>query len=216
MKSILIIGMEHFGKQLASRLMALGNDVMIVDKNEKIIDEISPLFTDSQIGDCTNEGVLRSLGIANFDICFVAIGADFQSSMEITSMLKELGAKHVVSKAKTERQAKLLKKIGADDVIYPEREIAEKLAVRYSADNIFDYIELTGEYSIFEVPILADWIGQTIAAVEVRRKHKVNIIAIKRENNLQPMPGADYIFREGDHVVVIGKSMDVFKLNSKA
>lgn len=215
MKSILIIGMEHFGQHLASRFMALGNDVMIVDKSEKIIDEISPLFTDSQIGDCTNEGVLRSLGVSNFDICFVTIGADFQASMEIASMLKELGAKHVVSKAKTERQAKLLKKVGADEVIYPEREVSERLAVRYSANNIFDYVELTGEYSIFEVPVLSSWVGKSIRNVEVRRKHKVNIIAIKSDNNLQPMPGADYIFREGDHVVVIGKSTDVFQLTSK-
>ncbi|MEG0036207.1 MAG: TrkA family potassium uptake protein, partial [Oscillospiraceae bacterium] len=158
MKSILVIGMGRFGRQFSERMQELGNDVMVVDKDPELIDEIAPKFADSHIGDCCNEAVLSSLGINNFDICFVTIGEDFQASLEITSMLKELGAAHVVSKARTSRQASLLMKIGADEVVYPEREISEKLAVRYNADNIFDYIQLTSEYSIYEIPCCSKWI----------------------------------------------------------
>ncbi|MGI5985774.1 MAG: TrkA family potassium uptake protein [Clostridiales bacterium] len=216
MKSILVIGMGRFGLQFAERMQELGNDVMVVDKDPELIDEIAYEFTDAHIGDCCNEVVLTSLGINNFDICFVTIGEDFQASLEITSMLKEHGAAHVVSKARTSRQAKLLSKIGADEVVYPEREIAEKLAIRYNADNIFDYIQLTSEYSIYEIPCCSKWVNKSVAEINVRYKYNVNIIAVKRDNALQITPGADYVFKEADHLVVIGKASDVFKLGGKA
>ena len=145
MKSILVIGMGRFGRHLAKKMLELGNDVMIVDKDTSVIEQYSTVFTDSQIADCTNENVLRALGVNHFDICFVAIGDDFQSSLVITALLKELNAKFVVAKAKQDIQADLLMRIGADEVVYPEREMAEKLAVRYNATNIFDFIELTKE-----------------------------------------------------------------------
>ncbi|MEG1190606.1 MAG: TrkA family potassium uptake protein [Oscillospiraceae bacterium] len=216
MKSILVIGMGRFGRQFSERMKELGNDVMVVDKDPELIDEIAPKFTDSHIGDCCNEAVLASLGINNFDICFVTIGEDFQASLEITSMLKELGAEHVVSKARTSRQANLLLKIGADEVVYPEREISEKLAVRYNADNIFDYIQLTSEYSIYEIPCCSKWANKSVADVNVRYKYNVNIIAVKSGNALKIAPGADYVFSSDDHLVVIGKASDVFKLGGKA
>ena len=216
MKSILVIGMGRFGRQFAERMQELGNDVMVVDKNPEIIDEIAYKFTDSLIGDCCNEAVLNSLGVNNFDVCFVSIGEDFQASLEITSLLKDRGASHVVSKARGDRQAMLLMKIGADEVVYPEREIAEKLAVRYSSDNIFDFIELTSEYSIFEIPCISSWHGKTVAELNVRSKYNVNIIAVKRENCLSISPGADYVFSANDHIIVIGKAADVFKLSGKA
>ncbi len=215
MKSVLVIGLGRFGRHLAVKMKELGNDVMVVDKDEKIVSQYSSLFTDSHIGDCTNENVIRSLGVKAMDCCFVSIGEDFQSSLIITSLLKRAGAKHVVAKANQEIQAELLEQIGADEVVYPEQEIAEKLAVRYNANNIFDYVQLTADYSIYEIPILSGWVGKSIVEIDVRRKHKVNIIAVKNEDILQPMPGADYIFRTGDHVVVIGKSNDVFKLSGK-
>ena len=208
--------MGRFGLQFAERMQELGNDVMVVDKDPELIDEIAYEFTDAHIGDCCNEVVLTSLGIDNFDICFVTIGEDFQASLEITSMLKEHGAAHVVSKARTSRQAKLLSKIGADEVVYPEREIAEKLAIRYNADNIFDYIQLTSEYSIYEIPCCSKWVNKSVAEINVRYKYNVNIIAVKRDNALQITPGADYVFKEADHLVVIGKASDVFKLGGKA
>ena len=215
MKSVLVIGMGRFGRHLATKMQALGNDVMIVDRDADLVNEVAETFTDSHIGDCTNEAVIRSLGVNKMDICFVSIGEDFQSSLVITSLLKRAGAKHVVAKANQEIQADLLTRIGADEVVYPEREIAEKLAVRYNANNIFDYIELTSDYSIYEIPVPSAWVGKTIAEVDVRRKHRVNIIAIKCENTLQPTPGPDYVFRAADHTVVIGKSADVFKLTGK-
>ncbi|EOR24968.1 Ktr system potassium uptake protein A [bioreactor metagenome] len=215
MKSILVIGMGILGKHLASKMQELGNDVMIVDKSDEVIQELSPIFKDSFVGDCTKEGVLRSLGVNNFDYCFVAIGEDFYASLEITSILKELGAKFVVSKAKRERQTEFLKKVGADEVFYPEKEIAEKLAVRYNATNIFDYIELTSEYCILEIPIAPNWLGKTIENINVRATYKVNIIAIKNKNSLNPAPGGKYVFKEDDHIVVMGLSTDVFRLSSK-
>lgn len=215
MKSVLVIGMGRMGRHLAFKMLELGNDVMIVDSNEKKIEELAPVFTDSLIGDCRNEAVVRSLGVSNFDICFVAIGEDFQSSLEITSLLKELGAKFVVSKANRDRQEKFLLSIGADEVIYAEKEIAEKLAIRHNSNNIFDYIELTPEYAIYEIEVRHDWIGHSLMSLNVRRKHNVNIIAIKHQNILQPTPDPEYKFKEGDHIVVIGKSSDVFKLTAK-
>ena len=212
MKSILVIGMGRLGRHLAAKMQELGNDVMVVDKNEAIIEELSGIFPNSFVGDCTNEGVIRSLGINNFDYCFVAIGEDFYASLEITSILKEFGAKHVASKARRERQAEFLKKIGADEVFYPEKEIAEKLAVRYNAANIFDYIELTSDYSIFEIPILPQWQGKTIEEIDVSKAYNVNIVAVKNENTLNPAPGGNYVFKANDHIVVIGRSGDVFQL----
>lgn len=216
MKSILVIGMGRFGLQFAERMQELGNDVMVVDRDADLIDDIAYEFTDAHIADCTNETVLVSLGINNFDACFVTIGEDFQASLEITSMLKELGAAHVVSKARTGRQAKLLAKIGADEVIYPERDAAEKCAVRYNSDNIFDFIHLTSEYSIYEIPCSETWTNKSVSEINVRSKYKVNIIAVKHNNTLQPAPDADYVFHEGDHLVVLGKASDVFKLGGKA
>ena len=216
MKSILVIGMGRFGKHLARKMTELNNDVMIVDKEESIIEELATNFTDAHIGDCTSETVLSTLGVRNFDICFVAIGNNFQSSLEITSILKEFGAKYVVSKASRDIQAKFLLRNGADEVIYPEREMAEKLAIRLSAKSIFDFIELTPEYGIFEIPIREIWINKSIAQIDIRRKYHINILAIKTRNDLKPLPGSDYTFQRNDHIVVIGKPSDVFKLDEKS
>ena len=215
MKSILVIGMGRFGRHLAKKMQELGNDVLIVDKNSAVIEQFSTQFTDAQIADCTNESALRALGVSHFDICFVAIGDDFQSSLVITALLKELKAKFVVAKAKQDIQADLLLRIGADEVVYPEREMAEKLAVRYNATNIFDYIELTKEYAIYEIPVPDAWVGKTISEINIRQKYKINIIAMKINNDLKLLPGADYRFEETDHMVVIGKAADVFKLSGK-
>ena len=215
MKSVLVIGMGRYGQHLALKMQELGNDVMIVDRNEKIINELASYFTDSHIGDCTSENVLCALDVKQMDICFVAMGEDFQSSLVITSLLKKVGAKYVVAKANQEIQANLLKQIGADEVVYPEREIAEKLAIRHNADNIFDCIQLTDDYSIYEIPVNSAWIGKNLIELDVRRKYNINIIAIKSGTVLQPSPSPTYPFDENDHVVVIGKATDVFKLTAK-
>lgn len=215
MKSFLIIGTGRFGKHLAMKLIELGNDVVVVDKDEEKIERLTTVFTDSFVGDCRNEGVLRSLGINNFDVCFVCTAQDFQASLEITSMLKELGARFVVSTANRDRQANLLLKIGADDVIYAEKQIAEKTGIKYNAKNIVDLIKITDEYAIYEIPILSDWLGKTIVELNVRKNFKVNIIAVKNGDSITPAPGAAYEFKQGDYIMVIGKQEDVFKLADK-
>lgn len=212
MKSILVIGMGKFGMILAEKLQDFGNDVMIVDRDEKIINELSPMFTNAMIANCTNPSVIEKLGVEGFDVCFVTIGDDFQSSLEITSLLKENGAKSVVSIADRDIQKKFLLRNGADEVVYPIRDIAEKVAIRYNTKSIFDYIELTGEYAIFEIAVPKKWIGKSIIEIDVRRTHNINVLAIKRKELLTPMPGADYVFESNDHAIVMGKPDDVYKL----
>lgn len=212
MKSILIIGMGAFGKHLANKMVELKNDVMIVDQNEATINEMSTTVTDAHIGNCTKIDVLKSLGVRNFDVCFVTIGDNFQSSLEITSLLKELGAKHVISKASRDIQEKFLLTNGADEVIYPDKDMAEKLAIRCSAEKIFDFIEITPDYSIFEIPIMSSWISHSIEEINVRKKYHINILTIKKEDSIMAMPKAGYIFEENDLIIVIGKSSDVIKL----
>jgi trk system potassium uptake protein TrkA len=216
MKSVLVIGMGRFGRHLAKKMRDLGNDVMAVDKDENVIQQYLSSFGDAEIADCTNETVVKALGVENFDICFVAIGDDFQSSLVVTSLLKEYGAPHVISKAKRDIQANLLKKIGADEVVYPEREMAEKLAIRCNSKNVFDYIELSKEYAIYEIPILSQWVGQSIRDLNIRKKHHINVLATKNGEKLNPLPEADYIFASGDHMIVLAKPNDVFKLTAKA
>ena len=171
MKSILIIGIGRFGKHLCMNLAELGNQIMIVDTKEENLSDLLPYVVSAKIGDCTNVEVLKTLGISNFDICFICIGTNFQSSLEITSLVKEMGAKHVVSKATMDIHAKFLLRNGADDVIYPDRDVAEALARRYSANHVFDYIELSENYSMYEIPPLPDWIGKSLKELDIRNKY---------------------------------------------
>ena len=212
MKTVLIIGMGRFGQHLCRKMLKLNNEVMIVDRNEEAMEDLLPLVTNAKIGDCTNEEVLHSLGIGNFDLCFVCIGTNFQSSLEITSLLKEAGAKYVISKATRDIQAKFLLRNGADAVVYPEKDIAERIAVRYSADNVFDYIELDEEYSIYEIPPLREWIGKTIGEVDFRARLNSSIIGTKLNGITSFLPGADHVFRADEHLMVIGKIKDIDKI----
>lgn len=215
MKSILIIGMGRTGRHLAVNFQRLGCDVLVIDSKRENIEALETRFTDARIGDCTNESVVKALGVEHFDYCFVCIGEDFQSSLVVTSLLKKNGAAHVISKANQDIQAELLLSIGADEIIYPEKDIAHNLAIRYSASNIFDYVELTGDYSIYEIPILPEWVGKTIVDLDIRRRYGINIVAIKNGTLLNPSPTASYAFDKDDHIMIIGKSNDVFKLTAK-
>ena len=212
MKSILIIGMGRFGRHLCKNLSQLGNQVMIVDEKEENLEEMLPYVVSAKIGDCTNENVLKSLGISNFDLCFVCIGTNFQSSLEITSLVKELGGRHVVSKANRDIHAKFLLRNGADEVIYPDRDIAEKLAVRYSANHVFDYIELTEEYSIYEIPPLPERTGKTIKELDIRNRYGIHILGTKANGKAKLMPGASYVICQEEHLMVIGKKEDVDRI----
>ena len=204
--------MGRFGRHLCKNLSQLGNQVMIVDEKEENLEEMLPYVVSAKIGDCTNENVLKSLGISNFDLCFVCIGTNFQSSLEITSLVKELGGRHVVSKANRDIHAKFLLRNGADEVIYPDRDIAEKLAVRYSANHVFDYIELTEEYSIYEIPPLPEWTGKTIKELDIRNRYGIHILGTKVNGKAKLMPGASYVICQEEHLMVIGKKEDVDRI----
>lgn len=212
MKSILMIGMGKFGHLLCMNMAELDNEIMIVDEEEERLADLLPIVTSAQIGDCTNVEVLKSLGIRNFDVCFVCISGNFQNSLEITSLLKEMGAAYVVSKAERDIQAKFLLRNGADEVIYPERDIAERAAKKFSSDHVFDYLELTDDYGIYEIPLLKEWLGHSIRELNFRARYQVNILGIKTGEELSLLPSADHIFEKDQHLMVIGKKKDVDKI----
>lgn len=215
MKSILIIGLGRFGTHLCKDLAKLDNEIMIVDRDESRLEDLLPLVVSAKIGDCTNEKVLKSLGVGNFDICFVCIGENFQSSLEITSQLKELGASYVVSKANRDIHAKFLLRNGADEVIYPDRDIAEKVAVRFSANQVFDYVELGNGFSIYEIAPLPEWLGHSIKDMNIRVAYNANIIGIKTADGVQLMPNADYVFKQNEHLMILGHQHDMEKIIKK-
>ena len=212
MKSILIIGLGRFGTYMAKKFTELGNHVMVLDTDEEKVNEILPYVTSAQIGDATKTAVLDGLGIDNFDLCAVCMGENFQGSLEATSLLKEGGAKYVLSRASTEIQAKFLMRNGADEVIFPEKQTAERLAVRYSANNVFDYIQLTPEYAIYEIPTPKSWEGKTIRDKGVRAKYNLNILAIKCGGSLTPLPSADHVFSCAERLIVMCRKSDIEKL----
>ena len=211
MKTVLLIGLGRFGRHLAMQLNELGHQVIAVDKDEERVNECMSFVTNAQIGDSTRVDFLRSLGVSNYDVCYVTISGDFQNSLETTSLLKELGANYVVSRAERDVQAKFLLRNGADDVVYPERETASWAAVRYSSDHIFDYIQLTPDHAIYETAVPPAWVGKTIGQLGVRQRHNINILAAKRGEELIPIPGGDYCFREGETMLVLGADRDVQK-----
>ena len=179
MKNILLIGLGRFGRHIALQLNKLGHEVMAVDINEERVNESLPIVTNAQIGDSTNTEFLRSLGIGNFDVCIVTIGGNFQNSLETTSLLKELGAKLVVSRAERDVQEKFLLRNRADEVVYPEKQVAKWAAIRYTADHIFDYIEFDEQHAIIEVEVPEGWVGKSIGELDIRRKYGINILGIK-------------------------------------
>lgn len=211
MKSILLIGVGRFGKHIAVKLQELNHEVMAVDKNEERINEILPYVTNAQIGDSMKEEFLRTLGISNYDVCIVAIGNDFQGSLETTSLLKELGAKKVVARAARDVQAKFLLRNGADEIVYPEKQLANWTAIRYSSDHIFDYIELSGEYAIFEIEVPMNWIGKTIIEIDIRRKYNINIMAVKRSGKLEMTIEPEKRLEANTSLLVLGRHKDIQK-----
>ena len=205
MKSILLIGIGRFGKHIAMDLHRLNHQVMVVDDNEERINELLPYVTNAQIGDSTNRDFLESLGVNNFDVCFVAIGKDFQSSLETTCTLKELGAKLVVSRAASDVHAKFLLRNGADEVIYPEKQIAKWASIRYSSDHILDYIELDESHAIFEVSVPKAWLGRSILQLDVRRKYDINIMGIKQGGRMNVSVSPDTLLMEDITLLVLGE-----------
>ncbi|MGN1060585.1 MAG: potassium channel family protein [Candidatus Coproplasma sp.] len=214
-KSVLIIGMGRLGTHLAEKMQDLGHDVMILDSREEKIAGLANRFSDARIAEYTRKDVLAALDIPSFDICFVTVGDNLEASILTTVYLKQLGAKYVASRARDDIQCEILKKIGADEIIYADGETADKLAIRHNGNNIFDYVALTDGYAIFEVPIIKQWVGKSIMELDVRKKFKLNIIAIKRDGKLDPAPMPEFVFEAEDHIFVMGKSQDVFKMSAK-
>ena len=214
MRSILIIGLGRFGRHLATSLADLGNELMVIDKNEAVVNKIAPYVTSAQIGDCTDE-ILKDLGVANFDLCFVCISNDLESSLVITMTLKELGAHKVVTKVNQDLHAKFLLQNGADDVIYPERDMAIRTAMKYSAQNAFDYIELSKHYGIFEIAAPKSWIGRSLTEINVRKKYHVNVIAYKCRDQIMPLDKEEYYFSEDQHLIVAGDKKNFHELIAK-
>ena len=211
MKSILLIGLGRFGRHIAMKLDELHHHVMAVDKEDTRVDAVLPFVTNAQIGDATNEDFLSSLGVGNFDVCIVAIGDNFQNSLEVTSLLKELGARMVVSRAARDVHAKFLLRNGADEIVYPERQLADWVAIRYSADHILDYIELDEEHAIFEISIPEEWIGKTIGQLDIRKKYDINIMALKTNDIMNLGISSDTQLLKDSTMLVLGETKHIQK-----
>ena len=211
MKSILLIGLNRFGSLLAKQLHDLGHQIMAVDKDEARINGILPLVTDAQIGDSTNEAFLRSLGVNNYDVCIVAIGGDFQSSLETTSLLKELGGRLVVSRADRDVQAKFLLRNGADEVINPEKQVAEWAAIRYASNHVLDYIKLDDAHAIFEVAVPADWVGRTVGQIDIRKRYGINIMAVKEDGKMDLSVSPETVLTGQKTMFVLGERKAIQK-----
>ena len=211
MKSILLIGLGRFGKHVAIKLNKLGHQVMAVDSSEERVSDVLPFVTNAIIGDSTNEAFLSSLGVGNFDVCIVTIGSDFQSSLETTSLLKELGAKMVVSRASRDVHEKFLLRNGADEVVYPEKQLASWTAIRFSSDHILDYIELDGDHAVYEVMVPSNWQGKTVGELDIRRKYNINILGTRHNDKLDLSVTPNTMFTAEHTLMVLGTYKDVQK-----
>lgn len=215
MKSILVIGLGRFGRNLAIDLAALGVEVTAIDKDEEKVNRIKSYVSKAFIGDCTDMSVLRSLKVKSFSACFVCITGSFQSSLVISSQLKELGAAHVISKADRDVDTRFLSKIGSDEIIYIEKDAAHRTAVKYSVNNAFEYIELTDEYAISEMLVPKDWVGLSIKALDFRSRLNVNVVAIKKKEKVMPVTDPNYTLSQNEHLIVAGLKKDIYSMLDK-
>jgi len=213
--SVLILGAGRFGRHAAIKFLKMGKEVLIVDNSEEMINNILPDVPNAQIGDATREDVLKSLGVDQFDLCVVAIGSHFGASLETTLLLKEFGAKYVIAKATRDIHSKFLLRSGADQVVYPEKQAAERIAMRFSGEHILDYIELNSELSIIEVPILKEWVGKTIQEINVRKNFNLNILATKLGENVSPVTSPDHVLSAGENLFVFGATESVMRFLKK-
>lgn len=205
MKSILLIGVGRFGRHIAAQLAQLGHQVMAVDTDEARINEVMSFVTNAQIGDSTNAAFLRSLGVGNFDVCMVTISGNFQNSLETTSLLKELGAKCVVSRAERDVQVKFLLRNGADHVVYPEKQVARWVAIRYTSNHISDYIEIDDQHAIFEVEVPESWVGRSIGELDVRRRFGINILGVKRSGKTDVSVTPETMLAKDETILALGE-----------
>lgn len=217
MKQFVVIGIGRFGEAVAETLSNLGHEVLVIDTDEDAIQKISDKVTHAVTADATDESVLKSLGVRNFDVAVVAIGSDIQSSIMTTLMLKELGIRYVVAKAQSELHARVLMKIGADKIVLPEKDMGERVAHNLISSNILDYIELSEEHSIIEYAVPESWIGKDLRDINMRLRYGVTVVAIRNINyeKVNISPKADNEIKEGDIMIVIGNNNDLKKLERK-
>ena len=211
MKSVLLIGLGRFGTHIAEKLNELHHQVLAVDRNEQRVNDALSLVTEAQIGDATSKSFLRSLGVDSFDVCFVAIGDDFQSSLLVTSCLKELGAKKVIARASRNEQRQFLLRNGADGVVYPEEQLAAWTVIRYTTDHILDYIALDDQFAIYDVSVPADWDGKTVGGLDIRKKHNLNLLAVRDGGNPSAAVTSDTRLKQDQTILVLGKWKDIQK-----
>lgn len=211
MKSILLIGLGRFGQHVARKLNDLGHEVMAVDSDEERVDGALPYVTNAQIGDSTSEEFLSSLDVPSFDACIVAIGDRFQNSLETTDLLKELGARKVIARASRGVQEKFLLRCGADEVVYPEKQLAAWTAIRCTSDHILDYIELDDDFSLFELSVPEDWQGKTVLQLDLRKRYGINILGIRRDGKLDMSIGPNTMLDGVSPILILGRQKDVNK-----
>lgn len=211
MKTFLLLGLGRLGSKLAKELSETGHEVMVVDRNEDRVNRVMPYVTSAKIGNAVDPDLLASLGVSNFDACFVTMHTDFQNSLEATYQLKELGAKMVVSRAESDTHEKFLLKNGADRVIYPEKQVAKWTAIKYISEDIGSFMELDGEHCILEVDVRDDWVGKRMDAIHIRKKYDINVLAIKKGDEMNMKIGPDTVFEEGDLMVVLGSIKKIKK-----
>ncbi len=216
MKSVLLVGVGRFGKHIAMKLDELNQQVMAIDMDEEKINEVLPYVTSAMIGDSTNREFLSSLGVRNFDVCIVAIGDSFQNSLETVWQLKELGASKVIARASRGMQEKFLFRIGADQVVYPEKDLAAWTAIRCTSDHIKDYVELDDDYSIVELSVPDNWNGKTILQLDIRKKYGINVLGIRRNSRLDMNISPDCVLNSSETLLVLGEQKQLqkcFRLN---
>ena len=205
MRTVLLIGLGRFGRHVAQKLNDLGHQVMAVDSDEERVDAILPIVTNAQIGDSTDRGFLSCLGVRDFDVCIVAIGDDFQNSLETTDLLKELGARKVIARASRGVQEKFLRRCGADEVVYPEKQLAVWTAIRCTSEHILDYIGLDEDWSIFELSVPERWAGRSILQLDLRKKYGINVLGVRRAGKLDMGVGPDTVLDREGSVLVLGR-----------
>ena len=211
MKNVLLIGLGRFGRHMAQTLSDLHHQVLVIDKDEHKVQEAMSYATNAEIGDATDPALIDALGVKDFDLCVVTMSHDLQASLEITALLKEKGAPFVLVRVSRDTHAHFLLSCGADEIIYPEKQMADWAAVRYSDDHVYDYTRLSPDHAIYETEIPEAWAGRTIVDLKVRQRYHLNILAVRRGGEVDPMPGPDYQFRSSDHVVLLGSDRDVQK-----
>jgi trk system potassium uptake protein TrkA len=211
MKNVLLIGLGRFGRHMAQKLTDMHHQVLAIDKDERKIQEAMSYVTNAEIGDATDPALIDALGVKDFDLCVITMSHDLQASLEITALLKEKGAPYVLVRVSRDTHAHFLLACGADEIIYPEKEMADWAAVRYSGDHVYDYTRLSPDHAIYETEIPDAWIGHSVVDLGVRQRYHLNILAIRRNGNVEPMPGPSYQFRPGDRTVLLGSDKDVQK-----